>query len=197
MGSSAVDIDFKMPDLAGKFRSHTRELYLFIAAQIQTNRGFLFAHEGAYNGHKKWAPLKFRQGQILSKSGTLRKSISPLPARGSPGNDGIVKISGDRITVGTRLYYARLMNDGTSKMPGGVLRPIKAKALMIPIPGGKTATPLAKQIGKTAHKNDNGGKFIFRKSVKIPPRPFDDWNREDQLELDEALSNKIAEILNR
>lgn len=191
MARSAVEIKFDMPALAPKFRGRIREIYLFIAAQIQTNRGFLFNAEGAYNGHKKWAPLKFRQGQILSKRGTLRKSIAPIPARGQPGNDGIVRISGETVTVGTKLFYARLMNDGTTKMPGGVLRAINAKALKIPLPPGKIATP----AGKAARKDY--GPFMFRKSVKIPPRPFDDWTNKDQEELDQALSNKIAEILNR
>lgn len=188
--ANLVEIDFEMPQLAPKFRRKIKEIYLFIAAQIQTNRGFLFNAEGAYNGHKKWAPLKFRQGQILSKSGTLRKSLAPTPARGLPGNDGIVRISGETVTVGTKLFYARLMNDGTTKMPGGVLKAVNAKALKIPLPSGKSATPLSKNLRK-----DNGG-FMFRKSVKIPARPYDEWTTNDQKDLDEALGNKIAQVLN-
>ena len=190
MARSAVEIEFDMPQFGPKMRSRLREVYLFIAAQIQTNRGFLFDREGAYNGHKKWAPLKFRQGQILSKRGTLRKSIAPIPARGQPGNDGIVRISGESISVGTKLFYARMMNDGTTKMPGGVLKAVNAKALKIPLPPGKQATP----AGKSARKQH--GEFMFRKSVKIPARPFDDWTPSDQAELDEALTNKIAQVLN-
>lgn len=236
MATQACSIEFDMPDLAGKYRRRMRELYIFVAAQIQTNRGMLFDKEGGYNGHAKWAPLKFRQGQILSKRGNLRKSIAPLPARGRPGNDGIVRISGETVTVGTKLYYARLMNDGTTKMPGGVLK-AKGKALRIPLPSGKSATTLAKKLRKSAAtgkslfdkisaleqdiastriparkaklreqlvklKKSAAGtkpsdKYLFVKSVKIPSRPFDIWTNEDQKELDEALSNKIAEILNQ
>lgn len=191
MARSAVEIDFDMPALAPKFRGKLREIYLFIAAQIQTNRGLLFDAEGGYNGHKKWAPLKFRQGQILSNRGTLRKSIAPVPARGMPGNDGIVRISGETVMVGTNLFYARMMNDGTTKMPGGVLKAVNAKALKIPLPAGKQATP----AGKSARKEN--GAFMFRKSVKIPARPFDEWNSNDQREIDEALANKIAQVLNQ
>ena len=226
-----VDVDFKFPDLNAKMKRAEEAINLFIAAQIQFNRGMLFDQEGAYNGHPKWADLKFRNGQILTNRGTLRKSIAPYNPRGTAGPDGIVRFSSDTITVGTKLGYARLMNDGTTKMPGGVLRPVNAKALKIPVPKGMNAGPAAKAIqsGASARKlaalNDKmsrartsaartkiqaqidrlqrrlakgGGDvdFIFRKSVKIPARPFDNWTEEDVAELEEALSNKVVEILN-
>lgn len=186
-----VSIEVNMPDLESKFQGFTRELYLFIAAQIQTNRGFMFAKEGAHNSHPKWNPLVFRKGMILSNKGTLRKSIAPTPARGQPGNDGVVRISGEKVTVGTNLFYAKLMNDGTTKMPGGVLTATKAKALKIPVPGGERATGVAKGIRKKQ------GDFIFRKSVKIPARPFDQINSEDAKEIGIAVRNKLAKMLNR
>lgn len=226
-----VDIDFKFPDLEKKMKMAEEEINLFIAAQIQFNRGMLFDQEGAYNGRPKWEDLKFRNGQILSNRGTLRKSIAPYNPRGVPGPDGIVRFSADTITVGTKLGYARMMNDGTTKMPGGVLRPVNAKALKIPVPKGSNAGPAAKaiQAGASARKlaalNDKMSKaktaaakakiqasierlqsrlakgggdvdFIFRKSVRIPARPFDTWNQEDVVELETALGNKLAEILN-
>jgi phage gpG-like protein len=226
-----IDISFRFPEWSAKLRAHEAELNLFQAAVIQTNRGLLFDQEGSRNGHAKWAPLSLRNGQILSKRGSLRKSIAPYNANGQPGPDGIVKFAGDVISVGTSLLYARMMNDGTAKMPGGVLRPTKAKALRIPIPEGKNAGPGAKDIQAkalapriaAAHQRamlarnpetqakavatwerlmkrakDGAGpvKFIFVKSVKIPPRNFTDWNEADQAELDGSLVSKVAEILN-
>lgn len=244
---STVEIDFQFPDLAGILKEHERELNLFIAANVQFNRGMLFDNEGAYNGRSRWQDLSFRNGQILSKRGTLRKSIAPFNPRGIPGPDGIVKFSGDYITVGTKLMYARMMNDGTTKMPGGVLRPKNAKALKIPVPQGESAGEGAKDIQALHHQNtinklhkqldknkqryrralvrkqgtktinqsssriieriaataqkmgEGKGpvKFIFRKWVKIPERPFDDWIDADQKELDAALLSKIQEILRK
>lgn len=193
---SKVAIDFEMPDLEEKLRQAEHEIHVFVAAQAQFNRGMLFDQEGGYNGHEKWAPLQFRTGQILSKRGTLRKSIAPMAADGRAGPDGIVRFSGDVVTIGTRLIYARMMNDGTTKLPGGVLRPRNAKALKIPLPPGKTSTEGAKSL-RSGAKGKGDDKFIFRKSVKIPARPFDEWNTEDEEEMSAALANKLAEILNR
>lgn len=142
-----VNVEFKFPDWFGKYKRKEKEIQMFIAAQIQTNRGMLFANEGAYNGHEPWAPLKFRNGQILSKSGALRKSFSPNGAKGKPGPNGIVQL-GDKVTVGTTLPYARLMNDGTAKMPGGVLKSPTGKALAIPLPPGKKASDFAQEEQK-------------------------------------------------
>lgn len=203
-----------------------------MAAQIQFNRGMLFENEGAHNGRARWQDLKFRKGQILSKRGTLRKSIAPIRADGSPGPDGIVRIAGDMIYVGTQMLSARLMNDGTTKMPGGVLKPVRAKALKIPVPQGASAGGAAvaiqdaarkkqiavirqemermtkgqkqyeraeKRIQKIEEKMGKGTgsvKHIFRKSVKIPARPFDDWNDADQVDFDAALLGKLQQVLN-
>lgn len=195
----SIDLNLEFPDLEDRLKRNLKKVYLFIASQMQANRGFLFDAEGAYNGHAPWAPLKFRRGMILSDRGTLRKSIAPRPARGVPGTDGIVRFSGERVTIGTSLAYAAMMNWGTTKLPGGVLRATKAKALKIPIPGGKGATDAAKSLrkGATTIKNAQGKseKFIFRKSVRIPARRFDEWSNADQTELEEALTGYIAKIL--
>lgn len=196
-----VAIDFDFPNLEDKVRRAEDEINLFIAAQIQTNRGMLFDSEGGYNGHERWAPLKLRSGQILSRSGALRQSIAPQNATGRAGPDGIVRFEGDTITVGTTKAYARLMNDGTVNLPGGVLRPVNAQALMIPLPSGVTASPSAKKLRKESTKVEGPGgrpqNVIFRKSVKIPARPFDNWTAEDEAELSEALAVKVSEVLNR
>lgn len=155
-------------------KSRQDEIQRFLAAQIQFNRGMLFDKEGSYNGHPAWEPLKFREGQILSKSGTLRKSIAPNNAQGTAGTDGYVEIKPDSITVGTNLYYAAMMNYGTVGLPGGVLKPVEAKALKIPT---------------------GPDSFIFRKSAYIPPRPFNDLNERDAEEFEIALANKLSEVI--
>lgn len=197
-----IGIDWYFPDWDAKIKRARNEINLFIAAQIQTNRGMLFDQEGAYSGHKKWAPLKFRRGQILSKSGKLRKSIAPLNAKGQAGTDGIVRFQDDFVYVGTMVAYARLMNDGTTKMPGGVLRAKNAKALKIPVSSSEIAKlnktkpkEIKEQLGVKGSKKE--GEFIFRKSVKIPAREFDTWTREDENELSGALRNKLLQVLNR
>ena len=202
--SVGVEIVFTFPNWAAKMKKRMNEINLFIAAQIQFNRGMLFDNEGAYNGRPRWKELVFRNGQILSNRGVLRKSIAPTNPKGTPGPDGIVRFNGDMITVGTQVAYARLMNDGTTKMPGGKLVAKNAKALMIPLPSGKSANVNAKQARKessTLLKPKEGGGYsrqnvIFRKSVKIPSRPFDDWNAEDQKELDAALIGKLVQVMN-
>lgn len=227
-----INIDYTYPDWHELVKKYKDEINLFIAAQIQTNRGQMFDAEGAHNGKKKWAPLKLRSGMILSNRGNLRRSWSPSNPTGKPGTDGIVRFKEDIIVVGTNVAYARLMNDGTAMMPGGVLKAVNAKALKIPIPAGKAASVASikirgqaanaelKELGKSLRKAKNhkqkmaildkmekvtkkivagtgGENFIFRKSVKIPARPMDNWSQEDENELSAALKNKLVEVMNR
>lgn len=173
-----IKVTVTMPDLSKKLNANLERIKLFMAAQIQTNRGMLFDQEGAYNGHSKWAPLRCREGQILSRTGTLRKSIAPLDSSGKPGAHGFVEIAGGKykpkVSIGTTLAYAAMMNYGTTGLPDGKLRPKNAKALVF----------------------ECGGEKRFAKWVKIPARPFDEWNQADQSEVATALSNLITEILN-
>ena len=171
-----IKIELAFPDMHKMLEAHRQEIDLFIAAIMQTNRGLLFDTEGKHNGRPGWAPLKYRSGQILSKRGTLRKSMAPYEAKGTAGPDGVVRVSGDTITIGTTLFYAKMMNHGTTGLPGGVLRPKTKKALKIP--------------------TGNGG-FVLRTVVLIPARHFDDWTSDDQQEMEEALSNKIVQVLER
>jgi phage gpG-like protein len=114
--------------------------------------------------------------------------------RPGQATDSILRISGETITIGTKMAYARMMNDGTTRMPGGVLRPVHAKALKIPLPSGQKATDTAKTLRKGAAKGEKNERFIFRKSVKIPARPFDNWTEEDEVELKVAVENRLKEI---
>lgn len=147
----ATRIRFDFPDLEGRLTSAMPRIMNVLAASMQTNRRLLFASGGSYNGHPGWAPLQFRVGQPLLRGGArgLSGSMGPRNDGRTPGRgvESILEINGEKVTIGTSLKYARLMNDGTSKMPGGVLRPVRAKALMIPLPQGKSATQAAKDLG--------------------------------------------------
>lgn len=169
---SKVEIDVTFPDWKSRLKQNEDRINRFIAADIQTNRGMMFDQEGAYNGHERWAPLKYREGQILSKTGTLRRSIAPTNSTGVAGPSGIVEHQGGLIKkttrVGTKVAYARIHNEG------GVIRPKTAKALRFKV----------------------RGKWVFAQEVKIPKRNFDAWNAQDAANLEAGLVNLITEILN-
>ncbi len=193
-----IKLELTFPDLAAKYKRHEKDLMLVLAAAMQTNRAMMFDKDGADNGKEKWLPPKFRNGRPLQWKGYLRKSFAPQNDGIRPGHgpDGIVRVQGEKVFIGTKLLYARLVNDGTANMPGGVLKAINAKALKIPIPPGKTATKDAKAAHKSGGGSDSEGKFIFRKSVKIPARKMDIVTSEDAKEWADTLANYIAEMLN-
>lgn len=184
------------------FRGRLTQLYLFAAAQLQTNRGMLFLHEGAWNGHDRWKPLRLRDGQPLKDRGTLSQSIGPIRrsdsgVRPAYNRGTIVSYGADKVTVGTSLKYARLMNDG------GTIVPKKGKVLWIPLPSKTSATKEVNQAKKHGHLNGapivrlaNGKFFMLAKKVKVPPRPFDKLNSKDQEELRTAMTNEVARCLN-
>ncbi len=198
-----IKIDFKFPDLFGKMKKLEKNVMLVLAAAMQTNRAMMFDKDGADNGKKKWRPLLFRNGRPLQKSGVLRKSLAPPNSGKRPGHaeGGIVKMMSDTVTIGTNLHYARLMNDGTVHMSGGVLRPVNAQALMIPLPTGKSATPAAKRAKKSSTQivNEIGEKehVMFRKSVKIPARPMDTITKKDEQEFADTVANYLGEEMSR
>lgn len=173
MGKASCKIDFKMPDLLGALTFNQERIERTIAATIQTQVGLRFDAEGAHNGHEKWLGLKMRQGQILSFSGLLRKSMSPPGADGNPGPQGYVRSAGtleNLLTeVGSKVIYASVHNNGA------VIRPKKKEALRFMNPGT--------------------GKFCFAKEVTIPKRNFTDLNEKDTDELSETLANLVADIL--
>lgn len=172
----AVEFSIEMTDVVAIFHRERRRILTNVAATMQTNRAMLFDQEGGYNGHERWAPLRLRSGMALSNRGNLRKSIAPRGAVGVPGPGGIVEFVGDTVTIGTKLAYAAMMNWGTTGLPGGVLRPVRAKALRFYAEGSKNP--------------------IFAKSVRIPPRRFDQWNNQDQSEVDETILNSISRVFN-
>lgn len=178
MATKLVRVEVKFPKWLEKLNASQQRIGMFVAAQMQTNRGMMFDKEGANNGHPKWAPLKSRSGMILSKTGTLRKSIAPLNPTGKAGPGGVVQIRGtlkdQQVGIETRLGYAPMMNFGTTGLPGGVLVPKNKKALRFKV----------------------NGKWVFAKSVKIEERRFDQWNNLDKDEMTVALTNLVARILN-
>jgi phage gpG-like protein len=193
-----ISLKIKFPDLAGKFASHQKEILGVLAATMQTNRAMMFDKDGADNGKKKWDKPVFRRGRPLQDSGALRKSFAPVNDGKKPAHspNGILQMAGNSVKIGTTLAYATLMNDGTVDMPGGVLKAVNAKALKIPLPSGENATPGAKKLGKSAHTDDQGNKFMFRHSVKIPARKMDEITKADEKEWADTLANYIAEVLN-
>ncbi len=172
-----IKLELKVPDLAKKFKDHQHDIMLVLAATMQTNRSMMFDKDGADNGKEKWAPLVLRKGRPLQLTGTLRKSMGPQTdgIRPGSGKESVLKINGITVTIGTKLAYAPMMNDGTTKMPGGVMVPVKAKALKIPL---------------------GNGKFMFRKSVRIPARVMNEITTEDKAEFSDTLANYIASLLN-
>jgi phage gpG-like protein len=174
-----IKIDVKIPDLSRVFKTHQHDIMMALAASMQTNRGMMFDKDGADNGKEKWAPLVLRKGRPLQKTGTLRKSFAPqITVNGKPaqGKDTVLRFEGTKVVIGTKLLYAGMMNDGTTKMKDGVLRPVMAQALKIPL---------------------ESGKFMFRRSVKIPARRMDEITSEDKAEFNETVANYIADLLNR
>jgi phage gpG-like protein len=173
MGKAEVSVQWDFPDYLKAFQASKHRIEQTIASTIQFQVGMRFEHEGAYNGHDHWAPLKMRQGQILSLTGTLRKSIAPPSADGKAGEDGFVTAEGPienlLVEVGTKLIYASTHDRGA------------------------TIVPRRKRALK--YWNPAGQKFMFSKKSVIPKRSFTDQNEKDQQELEETLGNLISEIL--
>ena len=199
-----ISILFKFPKLAAKLLANRWTVDREIIVAVQTNRGQMFTHGGNMNGHKGWASLLLRSGQPLMNRRTLAKSIGPNGNSGKAGDGGFVKRPGvtkvGDIIVGTKLAYAHMMNDGTSKMPGGVLRAKGGGVLKIPLPAGKKATDLAKTLRETAttvrnKRTDKNERVIFRKSVKIPPRDFESVTSADAKEFRAAAKAGVQAVL--
>jgi phage gpG-like protein len=170
---ASLKVDFKFPDLLKAFENSFDRIKIAIASTVQTQVGMRFDNEGSYNGHERWAPLVMRQGQILSLTGTLRKSIAPSAADGRPGSQGFVEASGlpddMLVEVGTKVLYSSTHNNGA------IIRPVNKRSLR--------------------YMNPNTGKFIFSKKSVIPKRNFTDQNEVDRKEIEETLANLITDIL--
>lgn len=173
MGKATCSAKFEFPDLLGEFERSFDRLSMAIASTVQTQVGMRFNTEGSYNGHERWEPLKMRKGQILSLSGTLRKSISPPIADGRPGTHGFVDSSGlpsDMIVdVGSKLIYASTHNEGATIVP--------------------------KNKRALRYLNPSTKKYVFSTKSEVPRRNFTDLNSADRDEIEETLSSVIIDIL--
>ena len=166
-----LKIEFKFPKWFEAISAHEDQLLDEVAATILTNRAQMFDAGGASNGHQAWEPLKLRKGVPLSDTGTLRRSLSPGGANGKPGPGGVVKKTRDIVSISTTIAYAAIQNQG------GIIRPTQKSVL-------------SWKVGKRRY---------FAKKVEIPARPFlgnKSWNQQDQDEVNQVLSAKIARILN-
>lgn len=167
---SIVDIQFNIPNYTEIAEDLKININKVLAATLQTQRGLLFDHEGKWNGHKKWDKLTSRKGQILSKSGTLAKSIGPFGYGKKPvlNAGSIVRMNSNIVEIGTNIRYAAIHNYG------GEILPKKAKALRFKI----------------------GNRWVFAKRVTIPQRQFDNFTQQDIDEIKTTMQNYIVSKIN-
>ncbi len=210
-----ISINAKFPKWFEKFKRMENDIFLFIAATLQTNRGMMFDDANA-GRPTPWKDPVLREGMPLSQRGTLRKSWAPQMGRDKPGNGpgSIVRYAGGVVTIGTSLAKAPILNNG------GVILPKKGKWLWIPLPRGSALssnhpTDVAKELKASAGKRKKnqewkwtkkpgqpivvlgpGGKvWMLAKKVTIPPRPMNQWTVDDQKEVSEALKGKMERVL--
>jgi phage gpG-like protein len=163
-----IELDFpQFKNVAVQIQS---ELPGLIAATLQTQRAMIFDSSGTYNGRPGWDPLKCRDGQPLKDRGTLSQSIGPANDGITPGRatGSIVQLAMGMVTIGTNIAYAEVHDQGK------VIVPVKAKALRF-----------------KCH-----GKFVFRKKVTIPARPFGNFTSDDISELNETVTNYLTSKIN-
>lgn len=91
-----------------------------------------------------WAPLKWRQGRPLLNTGVLVKSVT-------------YRASADEVVVGSSLVHSRLHN------LGGVVRPVRAKWLAIPL-----VPPLSATEARVRRPRDFNGAFVLMKGPEGP-----------------------------
>ena len=106
----------------------------------------------------------FHGVKILQDTGLLRQSFTPESGAGNEFKH--VEIGEDFIRNSTNVKYAAIQNFG------GVIVPVKAKALCFA---------------------DAGGALIFAKRVTIPARPFDEFSDQDEEELAEVTEHYLNE----
>lgn len=185
MGKSDVTIKWDFPDLKGRLDDALPRLGKLLASVLQTQRGMIFDSEGKHNGRQGWKPLKHRQGQILSLTGTLRKSVGPTGIPGQAGEGGYVQIKGtladQEVFLGTQIKYAAIHNFGGTIHHPGTDKGFGPKRYVRRAGGGYRKI---------------GGVRIPPHAIKIPKRPFMDLTELDRLEVQMTLKRAIVRILN-
>ena len=101
---------------------HRRPLFTRLGRVTHSDSRMNFRNQRSPDG-TPWAPLKMRNGQILSDSGRLKNSLS-------------YQVGDDEVQVGTNVKYARTHQFGATIYPTST--PKRKKALAFPGPGGKT-----------------------------------------------------------
>jgi phage gpG-like protein len=169
-------------------------------------------------------PLRDK-GRLKNSIGPLAKNGQPVKSPdgilkygGSPDRP--------IVTIGTTLYYAALMNNGgivraknghalAIPMPLGknltkLGKEVSKKATHIKVlharldemkkiherTGSKLLAGKISRLEKLTKNRNKSQRFLFVKKVKIPARPFDTWNRLDQLNMERTLIAKLNQILN-
>lgn len=143
------------------------------------------AARGAIAGHALGQNILMDQGTLFQSIGNVHHATST------------------DFRYGTNLIYARMMHFGTAGLPGGVLRPKKAKYLTLPYPGVKgrpsdykntfvLTTRKSKAIWQKIGKGQARPLFLLKKSVKIEARPFMMFQPND---VDQIISYAWAYVL--
>lgn len=198
MAGASCTAEFYFPDLLGRLERNRERVEQGVAATVQTQVGLRFDAEGAHNGHEKWAPLKRRVGQILSLTGTLRRSIAPRGAKGQAGPQGFVRSGGPLgdmlVEVGTLVKYASINNEGAVFQRTGQTRNFKVYT------GGEREGQHRFASRKEVEKGGGRNHVILNRDVKdhqvrIPRRNFTDLNETDQQEIADTLAALVAKIL--
>lgn len=198
MPGASCEAKLEFPDLSERLERAQQRIEQAIAATVQTNVGMRFDNEGAWNGHDKWDPLKRRKGQILSLTGTLRRSIAPRGAKGTAGPQGFVRSSGNAadmlVEVGTVVAYAAVHNNGAV-----IQRAQSMKAFKIYTSGAREGQH---RFASAAEAEKGGGRnhVILERDVKaheikIPRRNFTDLNAQDEQEIADTLADVLAAVL--
>lgn len=195
--ASLVTCSIRFPNLLARLVKNEDRIYKVMTASLQTNRAMMFDQEGAYNGHPKWAALKYRNGQILSKTGVLRKSIAPANASGNTPPNGYIarlgNLANPEVRMGTVVKYAAVHNFGANIKVPAHQRTITYKV-------GKRKSKVISAVKGRSKANE--GKIVTRQvwvkpyEINIPKRNFTDVNDQDTIEVGLALQNLILGILN-
>lgn len=124
-----------------------------VAGHLEARTSERFEKEQAPGG-KPWQPTR-RGGAILRDTGRLAASITS-------------SASASQARIGSNVIYAGI------HQAGGTIRPVNAKALAIPLPGGGIA---------------------LAQEVTIPARPFLGIDGEDEAAIEDIVGEHIDRVL--
>lgn len=143
-----------------------------------------------------WPKSKWQNEAAMQGTGALQRSVRH-------------EVRGRKLRVGSNLRYAR------QRQLGGEIRPVKARALAIPLPGMPNSMRRprrwgdrlfymestkgdANTVGILASKDRQGSvtpRFVLRSKVTQPARPFVQFLDEDLVYLQGALARHLQEAV--